>query len=93
MTAAGFLESFSPWTSRSNTPKLDSNENGGYPTDGLGKQQGGDHIVNPRNRFSLRDYPEDCPLLNVRWYYAVDVSITRQLKIHTVLLASASTKR
>lgn len=92
MAAAGFLESFSPWTSRSNTPKLDGKEDGGHIAGGLGKQQGGDHIVNPRNRFSLRDYPEDCPSLNVRWYYAVDVSSIRQLKIAVVFLVSTSTK-
>lgn len=93
MTAAGFLESFSPWTSRSNTPKLDSKEDEGYTAGGLGKQQGGDHVVNPRNRFSLRDYPEDCPSLSVRWFYAVDVSNTCQPKISTALLASAGTNR
>lgn len=91
MTAAGFLESFSPWTSRSNTPKLDSKEDGGNTTGGLGQQQGGDHIVNPRNRFNLGVYPEDCPSLNIRWYYAVDVSSTHQLKITFVLLASVVT--
>lgn len=93
MTAAGFLDSFSPWASRSNTPRLDSMEGGRYTAEGLGKQQGGDHVVNPRNRFSLRDYPEDCPSLNVRWYYAVDVSGIRQLKIAVTLLASARTNR
>lgn len=91
MTAAGFLESFSPWTSRSNTPKLDRKEDGGNTASGLGQQQGGDHIVNLRNRFSLRVYPEDCPSLNIRWYYAVDVSIAHQLKISVVLLASVVT--
>lgn len=91
MTAAGFLESFSPWTSRSNTPKLDSKEDGGHTAGGLGQRQGRDHMVNPRNRFRLRDYPEDCPSINIRWYYAVDVSSTHQLNFTVVLLASAVT--
>ncbi|KAA6413064.1 MAG: hypothetical protein FRX48_02808 [Lasallia pustulata] len=56
-------------------------EGGRYTAEGLGKQQGGDHVVNPRNRFSLRDYPEDCPSLNVRWYYAVDVPKRKPLAL------------
>lgn len=75
MSAPGFLDSMSPWTSRSATPKP------GQPTLDKGPlnvhgspQQGGDHHVSQRHRLSLRDYPEDCPPLNVRWFYAVDVS-------------------
>lgn len=73
-TAPGFLDSISPWTSRSTTPK---------PGQGKGddscspqtpvKQQSIDHTISHRHRLSLRDYPEDCPKSNVRWFYAVDV--------------------
>ncbi|KAI5776172.1 DDHD domain-containing protein [Geopyxis carbonaria] len=31
-----------------------------------------DHTLSFRHRLSQREYPPDCPLLNVRWYYAVD---------------------
>ncbi|MCJ1405956.1 hypothetical protein MMC19_000021 [Ptychographa xylographoides] len=47
------------------------NEKGSTNLSGL-RQQGGDHRVSQRHRLSLRDYPEDCPQLNVRWFYAVD---------------------
>ena len=75
--APGFLDSFSPWTSRSTTPKP------GQVGDGKGddsssprapvKQQSIDHTISHRHRLSLRDYPEDCPKSNVRWFYAIDV--------------------
>ncbi len=70
-----FIESISPWgPSRSTTPKLGSSSGDAERTlDGLGKQQGGDHTVRHRHQLSLRNYPRDCPALNVRWFYAVDV--------------------
>ena len=77
MSNPGFLESISPWASRSGTPrpipsKDEAGEVKGSPL-GLKPQQGGDHRISHRPRFSLKDYPEDCPILNVRWFYAVDV--------------------
>lgn len=75
MSNPGFLDSMSPWVSRSSTPtSAQRTENDMAAPAGLGKQQGSDHRVNYRRRLSLRDYPEDCPPLNVRWFYAVDVS-------------------
>lgn len=75
-----FLESISPWgPSRSTTPKppnpLGEAERS---VDGFGKQQGGDHAVRHRHQLSLRNYPRDCPALNVRWFYAVDVGHRHQ---------------
>ncbi|KAI5850613.1 DDHD domain-containing protein [Tricharina praecox] len=32
-----------------------------------------DHATSSLHRLSQREYPPDCPPLNVRWYYAVDV--------------------
>ncbi|RPB29617.1 DDHD-domain-containing protein [Terfezia boudieri ATCC MYA-4762] len=32
-----------------------------------------DHTISFRPRMSQKEYPPDCPPLNVRWYYAVDV--------------------
>ncbi len=75
-----FLGSISPWgPSRSTTPKPGSTSADveKYP-DGLGKQQGGDHAVNHRHHVSIKLYPRDCPALNVRWYYAVDVGFPFQ---------------
>ena len=78
MAAPGFLDSISPWPSRSGAPKpgdTPTAERGPPPTNqALIAQQGGsDHRVSHRKRLSIRDYPEDCPPLNVRWFYAVDV--------------------
>ena len=76
MAAPGFLESISPWGSRSTTPKPGQSKVNTSPRLGFNKQQGSDHAVNRRNRLSLRDYPEDCPKSLVKWFYAVDVSLT-----------------
>jgi len=79
--APGFLDSISPWTSRSNTPKP-SQGNKGDDSHGPQvpvKQQSSDHTISHRHRLSLRDYPEDCPKSNVRWFYAVDVRRTWHL--------------
>ena len=75
MATPAFLDSISPWNSRSTTPKPGQPRTDGKTTGaGLEKQrQGGDHSISHRNHLSLRDYPEDCPPLNIRWFYAVDV--------------------
>ncbi|RDW91163.1 hypothetical protein BP5796_02328 [Coleophoma crateriformis] len=68
------VESISPWaSSRSSTPKPAS---AGLPGEasGLKNQQGGDHTFNHWHNFIHRkSYPPDCPPLNARWFYAVDV--------------------
>lgn len=68
-----FLETYSPWASRSNTPKPSQGkgQDGSSPA-GPEKQHGPDHSVSHRHRLSLKDYPSDCPKLSVRWFYAVD---------------------
>ncbi len=70
-----FLGSISPWgPSRSTTPKIGTTSDVAEKSpDGLGRQQGGDHTVSHRHQLSRRLYPRDCPKLNVRWFYAVDV--------------------
>ena len=70
MAAPGFLDTISPWSSRSATPKPPEKASSSGTSQ---SQQGGDHRVNHRHRLSIREYPDDCPPLNVRWYYAVDV--------------------
>jgi hypothetical protein len=65
------VESISPWsTSRSSTPKPSSASTTGPE---LASQQGTDHSLNRHHGISARRYPKDCPPLNVRWFYAVDV--------------------
>jgi len=80
MSNPGFLDSLSPWTSRSTTPTPKLGQFKGDHEKSIhgeiGKQQqqqGGDHRVSHRHRLSLSVYPEDCPPLIVRWFYAVDV--------------------
>lgn len=74
MSAPGFLESISPWASRSNTPRPSQGKGGDTsPQLGLNNQSGTDHAVTRRHRLSIRDYPDDCPKIAVKWFYAVDV--------------------
>ena len=75
-TGTGFLESFSPWTSRSTTPKPDDGKAKESAAPSLSEQKGADHSIDYRHRLSLKDYPNDCPKSNIRWFYAVDVSFS-----------------
>lgn len=52
-----------------------------------------DHTLSFRHRLSQREYPPDCPLLNVRWYYAVDVSAASVLKYCDILIIPKFPKR
>ncbi|MCJ1467874.1 hypothetical protein MMC07_006499 [Pseudocyphellaria aurata] len=70
MAAPSFLESISPWGSRSTTPKPGHGKVDTSPPVGFSKQQGVDHAVTRRNLPSLREYPEDCPKPMVKWFYA-----------------------
>ena len=81
--STGFLDSISPWASRSSTPKPGQLK-GEKPDErispgniGKQQQQGGDHRISHRHRLSLKSYPEDCPSLSARWFYAVDVCLRR----------------
>ncbi|KAF2661760.1 DDHD domain-containing protein [Lophiostoma macrostomum CBS 122681] len=69
------INAFSPWSSRSTTPKPPPTPQPGDDTKssatGMGTQRGGDHTVN-RRRISPRKYPGDCPPSAVRWFHAVD---------------------
>ena len=71
----GFLESISPWPSRTNTPKPEQGKQDTASTPSLEKSQGADHTVTHRHRFRRKDYPLDCPKSNIRWFYAVDVRV------------------
>lgn len=80
MTSAGLLESWSPWPSRSNTPKLGQSKEDGSAPGASSLQQGNDHTLKSRFRFSQRHYPPDCPPAQIKWYYAVDVGIEPIIK-------------
>lgn len=73
MAAPGFLDSISPWGARSTTPNPSQSKLETSPLVDMSKQQGADHAVTRRHRLTQRDYPEDCPKLMGRWFYAVDV--------------------
>ncbi len=84
----GFLDSISPWPSRSTTPKPGQATNDASKTSGLEQSQGADHTVTHRHRLSRKDYPFDCPKTNIRWFYAVDVCIS--VSYFTCILAQAN---
>ncbi|KAI9859006.1 MAG: hypothetical protein M1813_007133 [Trichoglossum hirsutum] len=64
----------SPWQSGPNSRSSTPQPSGDAMGEGqLGMQQGGDHTVSHRHWLSLKKYPPDCPPLNARWFYAVDV--------------------
>lgn len=68
------LSSFTPWSSRSGTPKptpRDADNKGSYLSNK--QQKAVDHSVSHRHRLSLRDYPKDCPSLTVQWFHAIDI--------------------
>ena len=67
-----FLGSMSPW-SRSSTPQPKSPRQP-PKEDGLKATPALDHSISARPSPSLSRYPRDCPQLNTRWYYAVDVA-------------------
>jgi hypothetical protein len=70
------VESISPWSgSRSSTPKPPSTA-APREASGLRNQQGGDHTTQSwKYGLSSKRYPPDCPPLNARWFYAVDVEL------------------
>jgi hypothetical protein len=91
----GFLSAgitaFSPWGSRSTTPKPPQQQPPPQNEDeekraasGRGAQRGGDHSINRRPRLSLKKYPSDCPPLAVRWFHAVDVGTPPASALHNV---------
>lgn len=73
MAAPGFLDSISPWGARSATPKPSQSKLEASPLVEMSRYQGADHAVTRRHRLAQRDYPDDCPKLTGKWFYAVDV--------------------
>lgn len=73
------VESISPWTSaRPATPKP-AEGSGDVAAEVHSAQRGGDHSVGRSHGISTRRYPEDCPPLKTKWFYAVDVRLLCQL--------------
>ena len=74
----GFLEAYSPWSSRSTSPKpgTPSQEKEKAKDDSNTIQKGHlappDHSISNRSPLSSQDYPKDCPKLMARWFYATD---------------------
>ena len=73
-----FLETYSPWSSRSATPKptetAESKEKAKDDTSETlkGNKALPDHATTGRWHLSAKDYPKDCPKLLARWFYATD---------------------
>ena len=95
---SGAIESISPWgTSRSTTPKPPPTARAG-PGEGSGlknvNQHGGYQNSHQLYGLSSRKYPNDCPPLVARWFYAVDVRIiSLQLTMSTHVTQLESTRR
>ena len=88
--SAAFLDSISPWASRASTPKpgqakADKVDERLSPSGISQQQQGGDHRISHRHRLSLKNYPEDCPPVNIRWFYAVDVRFSVCMHYNAIL--------
>lgn len=75
-----FLGAYSPWSSRSVTPKsMDrdaSQDKTKSKDDGdiavKASQNATEQAFITHYKLSSRDYPKDCPRLNAQWYYATD---------------------
>lgn len=77
MAAPGFLDSISPWSSRSTTPKPAQSKDGdGNPQLNSLNQQSKGHTISRLQRLGPQDYPFDCPKAAIKWFYAVDVILT-----------------
>jgi hypothetical protein len=67
------VESITPWgSSRPSTPKPATTTVPGEGS-GLKNQHGGYQSTHQWHGLSSKRYPSDCPPLNARWFYAVDV--------------------
>ncbi|KAA8893513.1 DDHD domain-containing protein [Sphaerosporella brunnea] len=77
------MASSSPDTSRLQTPAPRPAGASSRPTTPLPPHgPTNDHSLSFRHRLSQREYPPDCPPLNVRWFYAVDVPKRKPFQRH-----------
>lgn len=77
------LASYSPWGSRSSTPKPLQQDGRKHDEATFEPQRGGDHSVSRRHHLSLRQHPRDCPPLNVKWFHAVDIPKRKPQQVQT----------
>jgi hypothetical protein len=81
------LAQFSPWSSRSATPKPPTiNREGDAATTApppperdATTNRAMDHSISLKFRLSKKQYPKDCPPLAVQWYHATDFAKRRPL--------------
>ncbi|PYI32764.1 DDHD-domain-containing protein [Aspergillus indologenus CBS 114.80] len=67
-----FLGAISPWSSPQSSTPLSTTDKQHDVQNILKQSQGQDHAITHRYRLSLHRYPQDCPPLSVKWFYAVD---------------------
>ncbi|PYH86977.1 DDHD-domain-containing protein [Aspergillus uvarum CBS 121591] len=67
-----FLGAISPWSSPQSSTPLSTTDKQHDVHNILKQSQGQDHAITHRYRLSLHRYPQDCPPLSVKWFYAVD---------------------
>ena len=72
-TKTSFLGTINPW-SRSTSPAPRSPRQPPQKEEPLKPTSGLDHAISARPTPSVRRYPNDCPALKSRWYYAVDIA-------------------
>ena len=74
----GFLGAYSPWSSRSATPKsaevANEKQRSKEESDvaNNASSNAAEQAFVTHYKLSSRDYPKDCPKLNARWFYATD---------------------
>jgi DDHD domain len=83
---SSLLGTISPWNiSRGTTPRpKEDNADNKQIQEQLRKSRGQDHTHSNRPLPSPRRYPPDCPPLNPRWFYAVDVPKRKPLPVEQI---------
>ncbi|KAI9724757.1 MAG: hypothetical protein M1812_000032 [Candelaria pacifica] len=78
------INAISPWGSRTSSPKPAPAAVVEAPVDdaSLRNLRRGDHTISHRHSISLKNYPRDCPSVNVKWFYAVDVPKRKPLPLN-----------
>ena len=83
------VQSLNPWGSRSATPTPSDHAEPASPAPAAAPSSDPrDHTIPQLYGQSLRNYPSDCPPLQVQWFHAVDVSL---LNPNDSLFATAET--
>jgi hypothetical protein len=69
------VESINPWAAKRTSSPASTlkKEDAVEPPPNKASSDPGDHATTHLYGLSLRNYPDDCPPLNVQWFHAVDV--------------------